>query len=120
MNIYFIIIGALLIISAFLYINMSSELISANEAIDIMQNSECNSTIQIVNGMFEGSTKTITVQTSGKSPSEVEAILLHEFGHYLQDNNYGENYMYISVKDREAFAENYAATHKIIGDGVNE
>lgn len=108
----FIIIGGLLIGYAVLI----GQVNDANYAIEQWQKEgQCTSTVQVVNGMFTGASKVITVETAGKNPAEVEKVLLHEYAHYLQDKNYGENMKYISINDREAFAQAYASMHKIVG-----
>ena len=62
-----------------------------------------------VNGYFDPTSGILTVFTQGRSKTQNEHTMLHEWGHYLD---------YLSTNSiivDETFAENYAVNHKLVG-----
>jgi hypothetical protein len=63
-------------------------------------------------GLYDQYSKMIIIETAGKTPQEVEKIMLHEYKHYLDDVQLAAG-IYSPTPEFEAAAVLYEQTHYI-------
>lgn len=106
-NFYLVIIGLLLILCAYMFFNPVTKIETVTTTTEVQI---CNAGPQVL-GFYDNLTGKIMLETKNLTPEEVKNNILHEYAHYLYQNEFGNNLYQVNG---EEYAERYVLTHDIV------